>query len=158
MPYCYINKVDFKNKFVQLKFVLFDYKEAKLSFVNTDEDDEYNRVIVDCPKNVYELNEYYCNDIINNNSNKDKYLVEASERCVILKFYWEFDNKNINNITNINNSIKDDKINEEIIKENNINNAINYSPNFVILRFKVLGEYNRLEVKTIKYDLEVKLS
>lgn len=130
LPYCYINKVDLSGNYVLLKFTIFDFKEAKIQFKDSD---SFKRVKVNLPKGNYELSEFYSEDDgTDKKPDEDEFLISKSERTVLLKFTWTFEEEE---------KQKDD-----------------FNPNLVILRFIISVEYTRLETKNIEYELEVKLS
>ena len=76
LPYCYINKINQIEKNCYLKFIMFDFKEAKISFKETDP-----QVIL--PKGIYDLSD---KELTKDESDND--MISISERSVILKFGW----------------------------------------------------------------------
>jgi len=83
LPYCYINKYSLEDKYCLLKFVMFDFKEAKIKFKETSNKDN-SLIKLYLPSGTYELSENETNDYSN-----DTALVSINERFAILKFTWE---------------------------------------------------------------------
>ncbi len=76
LPFCYINKINPSEKNCHLKFIMFDFKEAKITFKQTDP-------LVILPSGIYDLSD---KELTKDESDKD--MISISERCVILKFGW----------------------------------------------------------------------
>lgn len=82
-PYCSIFKVDSSNNTIFLKFVIFDFKETKISFAECSK----SGLDVKLPTGTYEISENYSS--IENKSSNDEFIFNKSDRCIILKFKLE---------------------------------------------------------------------
>lgn len=70
-----------------LKFIIFDFKEAKLTFKPSN---NFSRVQVDLPQGEYDVSEILGEEESIPKTH-DEYLITQSERCVVLKFSWSTD-------------------------------------------------------------------
>lgn len=184
LPYCSVNKVDFESKTVFLKFSMFEYKEAKISFTESPNCKWYMCI----PDKKYEISD------INLESSEfqitsfgDPFVASKTDRCVILKFKW-LEMKDVNSKKNI--DINDDKNNDEdneinkkideemdeivwsdILKTNDIENENiskknnsemglsniknNGENEKIVIRFITTAEYLRLDYHQVSYEYEI---
>lgn len=151
LPYCTISKVDFFQKVLYLKFVIFDYKEAKISFTAC-EDSEYDIVIPDSKYEVADTSLGETGEYLLNNT--DPFIISKGDRCIVLKFRWG--EKRVKEI-----KLNDENQNKEIVKttSNNVTSELdNNDDSSIILKFTTHAEFFRLENQTIVFDYEIKLS
>lgn len=74
------------HKYCLLKFIIFDFKEAKLTFKPSN---NYTRISIDLPQGEYDVSEVAGDEEVT--KTQDEYLITQSERCVVLKFSWNSD-------------------------------------------------------------------
>lgn len=153
LPYCTISKVDFFQKVLYLKFVIFDYKEAKISFTPSEESD-YEIIIPDSKYEVADTSLGETGEYLLNNT--DPYIISKGDRCIVLKFRWG--ERRIKNITDYKGTevetLNKLEINDDILNQDQVNK----SQDNIILKFTTHAEFFRLENQTIVYDYEIKLS
>lgn len=179
LPYCTISKNDFKYKILYLKFVIFDYKEAKISF-SESENSEYEMTIPDGKYEVSDTSLGETGEYMFNNT--DPYIISKSDRCIVLKFSWgnkrlikeknesdiknkeDIDSKEDKDITKNeeqeNNKNKEDKESIEKIsnlKKNHLETEQSEETE-VRLRFTCNAEFFRLENQNISYEYEIKVT
>jgi hypothetical protein len=84
LPYCYIFRIDSSTCTILLKFVIFEFKETKISFEECL-DSPYK---VNLPTGVYELSEIMGNNL-DVKSYQKEFIFSKTDRCIILNFRWE---------------------------------------------------------------------
>jgi hypothetical protein len=82
-PYCSIFKLDSSINTIYLKFVIFDFKETKISFAQCSK----SSIGVKLPTGTYEISENYSG--VENKNSIDEFVFNKSDRCIILKFKLE---------------------------------------------------------------------
>lgn len=116
-----------------LKFVIFDFKETKISFEELA--DSPIKIVV--PTGTYEISESlssFSDTKCQEKTDTDPFIYSKSDRCVILNFKWE-------------NTEEIQKLIENSNNENNVS---------MVIRFKIKADYYRLEQKSLCYNMEIK--
>ena len=180
LPYCTITKVDFTQKVIHLKFIIFDYKEAKISF----QESSLSKWKVNLPLEKYEITDTSLGESGEFlYHNVDPFIINKSDRCIILKFSWgeKIDNdkgyltsddkkeefidwEKLSKVDEVVDKFKEEEENENLKKLNaikkkitgDLDNVKRYEP--VVIRFIVKAEYFRLENQELLYEYEVKVS
>lgn len=86
-PYCTIFKIDTVKNIILLKFLIYDFKDTKISFEECPD----SPVKLVLPKGVFEISENFdYNDNINDLTNKE-FIFSKTDRCVILNFKYDLE-------------------------------------------------------------------